>query len=639
MIRATRPVAVTALVTTAAFAVWFFFLRETGDPRLAAFVTGRPSVPVVFTSRTATTSFRAATSDTAPAFLGTGQPQWQATEGRLRVLTPSGNVRELTWGIQLPDGGALIDVMSPSVTADGRTIVFAGRRADADGGRFRIYSVGLSGGELRQLTGGPDDPGCVAVPPLRFGEDGAKLSDDTRRRLDYDDVDPLLLPNGALVFASSRLPDLGGRDRRATQIWIREAGKPARPLTASRANDRWPVIDPDYFLLFSVWSKQDEVVSADGSGLVRHDPPAAGLTAPADRWMAARLTPASENFSIGAKVPAPVWRPRSLFDGGLAFMTPAPGRPTPFTAANESPETGPLRVARTAVGQLASAPSSLAAGTAYPEATEPAVLWAPAATADGRRWSLATPSPMPEDRVLLSAAPLTGDTPAPSGYGLYSLSQDGWSTDPAATGDLTPLFDDPELVDAEPVAVYVRPIHNGPIRIPQSWEPTADKKLTLATGSYLGPAGNLHAEQLTSVATAPIPGNTATGSGGPIVPLFPPGSLSKIVFYASHRDRFDDPVKPVVRGTLEKLHEAPLTGPNTLKTTLPVGAPTLLVGVGPDGKVASAVGTADAKGNRGKFYAFAGDHVSGTRPGGYHFCTGCHAGHTFPGPPSPERRK
>ena len=76
-----------------------------------------------------------------------------------------------------------------------------------------------------------------------------------------------------------------------------------------------------------------------------------------------------------------------------------------------------------------------------------------------------------------------------------------------------------------------------------------------------------------------------------------------------------------------------------IRAVLPVGAPTLLVGAGPEGQVASAIGAADAKGQRGKFYAFAGDHVSGTRPGGYHVCTGCHTGHTFPGGSLAERTK
>jgi hypothetical protein len=90
---------------------------------------------------------------------------------------------------------------------------------------------------------------------------------------------------------------------------------------------------------------------------------------------------------------------------------------------------------------------------------------------------------------------------------------------------------------------------------------------------------------------------------------------------------------------LEKIHEVDVDGGGAIRTTMPVGSPTLLVGLGPDGKVASAVGAPDAKGNRGTFYAVAGDHVSGTRAGGYHFCTGCHAGHTFPGKGSGERAK
>lgn len=626
---------------------WLLFGEPPGDPRLAPFVRGKPPVPVVFTSRTEPASFRAGTSAAIVAdsfrpvvFRGDGQPQWQAREGRLRVLTPSGRVRELTWDKKLPDGGTLIDVQSPSVTADGKTVVFAGRRADADGGRFRIYSVNLDGTELRPLTGGADDPGCVAVPPLRFAADGSPLPDDARKQLDYDDTDPVLLPNGALVFASSRLPDLGGRDRRATQIWVQEPGKPARTLTANRANDRWPAITVDHFLMFSVWSKQDEVISADGTGLVRHDPPKAGLTAPSDRWMAARITPAAEQFAIGVKVPEPVWRPRTLCDGRVAFMTPAPGRPTPFTAANEYPEAGPLRVAAAPLGQLSSSPSSLAAGTTFPESSEPGLRWAPALTPDGRRWSLATPSPLPADRVLVAAAPLGPDgTPTPADYGLYTLPQNGWTTDPNASGELTPLFDDPELVDAEPVGVYPRPIENVPIRPPQAWEPAAAKKFDLLTGAYSGPAGELHVAQITTVATGPIPGNLASGGGGPIVPIFPTGKITKIAFLASGRDRFDDPVRPVVRGTLEKVHEVNVDGSGAIRTTMPVGSPTLLIGLGPDGKVASAVGAADAKGNRGTFYAFAGDHVSGTRPGGYHFCTGCHAGHTFPGAGSGERAK
>src|SRR5439155_594626 len=83
----------------------------------------------------------------------------QGRAGRLRLLSPRGTVHELTWGRPLPGGGILIDVQGPSVTPDGRRVLFAGRRAD-DHGHFRLYEIHPDGTGLRPLTGGPDDPGC-----------------------------------------------------------------------------------------------------------------------------------------------------------------------------------------------------------------------------------------------------------------------------------------------------------------------------------------------------------------------------------------------------------------------------------------------------------------------------------------------
>ena len=617
---------------------------DRGDPRLTSFVSTSVDYPIVFTSRSGPASFRAAAKqgDYAPggaAIRDTGRPQWQEAEGRLRVLTTGGRVRELTWGKTLPDGGVLVDVMSPSVSPDAAIVYFAGRRADGPGqpgGRFRLYAVGLDGSGLRPVTGTPDDPGCSVVPPLRFAADGSTLSDSDRKRLDYDDVDPTALPDGTVFFASSRLPDLGNRDRRATQLWVKEPGRPSRPHTASRANDRWPALTVGRELLFTLWSRQDEVVAADGLGIARYDPPAAGLTAPADRWVGVTVTATGEAFGQAVKVATPVWRVRPLFTGNLAYMTLPPRAATPFTPAEEFPEAGPLRVAQSRYGQVASAPSSLAAGSQYPALAEPPVLWCPAATADGRRWSLGTPGPAPGGRLLVAASPLGADgRPVPASYGLYAVPENGWPADPAAVGELAPIFDDPDLVDAEPVVAYPRPLPPGSIEAPHSWDADQTRRLSLAGGqTYTGPAGDLHCEQLSDAATGRFPGQRADGPDpGPVVPLFGRGAIARVAFYASHRDRFDDPVRPVVRGTLEKLIEAPAAGDRTgsLRVTLPVGSPTLLVGIGADGQVVSATGAADASGRRGKFYAFAGDHVSGTRAGGYHFCTGCHTGHTFGG--------
>src|SRR5262249_52828865 len=194
---------------------------DPGDPRLNAFVHSRPPVPVVFTSRTEPASLSAAAPE-GEGFTYPGQRLWAAREGRLRLLTPAGTVHELTWGKTLPDGNTLIDVMSPSVSPDGKRILFAGRKGGDDAGRFRLYEIGVDGEGLRALTGGPEDEGCIHAPPMRWRTDGSLIPDADRRATDYDDVDPIELnfTDRRVVFASSRTPDLG-RDhaRRSTPLW------------------------------------------------------------------------------------------------------------------------------------------------------------------------------------------------------------------------------------------------------------------------------------------------------------------------------------------------------------------------------------------------------------------------------------
>ena len=624
-------VPIALIVAGLAYRAW----PDGGDSALTPYVQGRPPFPVVFTSRTEPASLRAA-SAIGEGFTAPGLAQWQAREGRLRVLTTSGTVRELTWGRTLPDGGALIDVMSPSVGPDGKTIVFAGRR---EGGRFRLYRTHVRGGDIEQLSGTPDDPGCVASPPLRFQAGGSRLTEADRRATDYDDIDPVELPDGTVVFASSRTPDLGGpADRRATQIWIRPPGEAPRPLSASRSNDRWPFIDASGRVTFTLWSRPGEVVAADGLGLATYDPAAPGLSAPPDHWADVTVTASSEAFGLVVKVPEPVWRGRPTPEGRLAYMTPL-ARTRPFTPGHERPEFDALAVASAVPGTLTSAPSSLVPGSAFPRTEAPAVTWAPRGTADGRAWSLGTPSPCPPGDVLVAAAPLgAGGRPVPEGYGLALLSEGGWLTDRDAAGvaDLRVLFDDPAFVDAEPVAAYPRPLPRAQTTPPGGGSPT---QATLFPGrAYAGTTGTIEAQLLFKpIPPADLPAQRTDAGTFPAVPAFAADALTRIDFYASHRDRFDDPLLPRVRGTLEKLLEAPVNQAGAIRAALPTGSPTLLVGVGPDGRVATATGAADRSGTRGRFYAYAGDHVSGVRPNGYHFCTGCHAGHTAAGGLVPER--
>jgi hypothetical protein len=75
----------------------------------------------------------------------------------------------------------------------------------------------------------------------------------------------------------------------------------------------------------------------------------------------------------------------------------------------------------------------------------------------------------------------------------------------------------------------------------------------------------------------------------------------------------------------------PLVGNNALKAWVPSDPlrPSVLVGLDAQGKVARWTGTASGHRPARTYFAHAGDHYSGIRTNGYHYCNGCHTGHTF----------
>jgi hypothetical protein len=194
------------------------------------------------------------------------------------------------------------------------------------------------------------------------------------------------------------------------------------------------------------------------------------------------------------------------------------------------------------------------------------------------------------------------------------------------------LFDDPRLVDAEPVAVYPRQI-----RV-TAQEPTLATAGALRPSEIRLPSGRVFKGSFglfeNSMITVPAPddflGQQTDLGEHPVIP--PPPNVKSVVFYAAHRDHFDDPVKPRIPGEWERLNTLPLDEHGKLRGWVPAipGTPTVLAGLDEKGAVARWTSKAkDSAGRSATFYAIAGDHYSGTRPDGYHFCLGCHTGHTF----------
>lgn len=611
--------------------VFLFFAPLSGktlpeSKSLGAWVKTKPAFPIVFTSRSEPTSFVAA-ADAGEGFAYPGTIPWKAAEGRLRLLTTRGGVVELTWNRSLDDGSTLIDVMSPTVSVDGKRILFAGRKAAPDPGRWRIYEFDLTSDKLRQITGLAEDAGCVAVPPLRFAADGSRLQETERRQIDFDDVDPVDLGPKGIAFVSSRLPDLG-RDhaRRATQIWrlATDAHEPVL-LSANRNNDRWPFLLGCDRILFSSWSRVTEGVTFNRKQVKPFSEGGSFANHPYENWMGARLTPNGAEFGYAIKSAEPVWRPRPLFNGRVVYMTETQDEP------------GRLRIAQADWGYIRSSPSSLAYDTQYPDQGNAQRLWGPQQDAEGNDLVCGCPSPVPDDSVLFSGA-IKGQEKGV--YALYQTSDD-WNGAEGTGADRSPqmLFDDPHLVDAEPVAVYARSVQfidNDQAAIATNRH--QPESIPFASGAtYRGPMGYLENLAVLLPVRSPIPWNPAKAGSrvdpqiDPLIP--PPTMVQSIAFYGSHRDRFDDPQQPRIKGRLEALAIETLRKQgDTLEHWVPSDplVPTLLAGLDSEGKIATWQGKAkDPLGKIATYIAFAGDHYSAAKPNGYHYCNGCHTGHTF----------
>lgn len=605
---------------------------------MRAFVVVRPPVPIVFTSRSEPASLRAA-ADAGEEFVYPGRPLWQANQGRLRILHPDGNVRELSWGARLPDGGALIDVMSPSVSPDGTKVVFAGRKGPPDHGHFRLYEVGIDGAGLRQLTGGPDDSGCTAVPPMRYRDASGKdlIPDDERRRIDFDDVDPIYLNSGdgTIAFISSRAPDLGhGHARRSTALWLMTPDGVKQALTANRHNDRWPFLLPSNVIAFSSWSRNQEAVTEDYGDIKFLETGERSRSSPPDTWTAAYVRPGDRQFGSLVKIGVPAWRPRPLFNGQIAFMTSfenrEPANPRLRRPRVESPV---LSMLQAAPGLMTRSPTN--AYTMLPTSVEGSCSEGPSGDGGNQALEGATPSACPDRHVVFAGRFRSPkDEPDPRRYGIY-VCRDSWFTSDgvpltAPQVDLRLLFDDPDFVDAEPVAVYRRWISGateGPIA-----EVALPPLLRLDSGAeYRGPAGWLEGTKLFESRNQNAPGQTTVDGQGPAFAGPPPGLIDRIRVYTSRRDRFDDPQNERVPGGCELVAKAPVTG-GGFKLALPADVPLFVAGFTKDDRVASWETIVSQPGDVAptlyRFLAYCGDHYVIAPPGGKQTCLGCHPGHS-----------
>jgi len=142
--------------------------------------------------------------------------------GRLCVL--SLRTGKITILIDDPKGG----VRDPQVHYSGRKILFSWRKGGTH--HYNLYEIGIDGQGLRQITTGP-----------------------------YDDIEPTYLPNGDIVFCSSRC-------NRWVNCWYSQVatlyrcdadGRSLRPISSNTEHDNTPAVLPDGRILYTRWEYTD----------------------------------------------------------------------------------------------------------------------------------------------------------------------------------------------------------------------------------------------------------------------------------------------------------------------------------------------------------------------------------------------
>lgn len=240
-----------------------------------------------------------------------------AAPGKLQVRQPDGNIVTLIDGSNpTPASLQLIDVNAPDVSFDGTQIVFAGLPAGSynpnpvnNPNAWRIYKINIDGTGLTQLT--YSDEGGLNLS--QFGEAAGSLGT-------YDDTDPVWLPDGRIVFVSTRYRSYAHYSGvRTTNLFvINPDGSNLHRITTEKNGADRPIIDPiTGKIVFARWwrnhrfavndlSSVEHGLSYPAGGYEQHN----GLTTSRDdhvgggdnlwrnAWHAATINPDGTNLAM-----------------------------------------------------------------------------------------------------------------------------------------------------------------------------------------------------------------------------------------------------------------------------------------------------------------------------------------------------
>lgn len=537
-----------------------------------------------------------------------------AAPGRLEIRWPDGALSTLVDGANPQPPFQLIDVNAPDVSWDGHEIVFAGLPQgsydpgpDNDPGAWRLFAIRSDGTGLRQITFSDQDDLDLSQFGAAAGGFGA-----------YDDTDPAWLPDGRVVFSSTRWRERGHYSGvRASNLWVVDAdGANPHRITAERNGADRAVIEPATGrILFSRWWRNHRFATDDLSS--QPDPGGGwrikdGLTTDrtqhvggADNlfrnaWQLSTLRPDGTGLALWSGR----FRDEAANHGyGGAFAPDGTFVANFFPMYNMTEAAGFGGLRRYRRGALPFQPLAGVTALTLQYVHCPSPDDCSYGVFEGEYAS--EPAVLPDGRVVFSLAAGVGQD-----YGLWLMGADG--------GGRTLLHDPPGTTElrVRPLAPRgvppVLPDALGPESNPALLPPDGDGPFD-AEGSFLFDARNVYAN-------GPVDMD--------IVSAPPVGSATTIRFFVDHQrtspGSFPNLDWPILLGA------APLPADGAIQALAPAHLPLFEQLRGPAGVPLT----------RGPNGVSGAAHVAGMnygRPGTVASCVGCHAGHTLiPLPPTPE---
>lgn len=539
-----------------------------------------------------------------------------AAPGKLEILEPDGTIKVLVDGSN-PTAASLnlIDVSAPDVSYNGQTIVFAGLPAGtysasdsaplAEPGAWRIYTINIDGTGLRQVTFSDQN-----LNMTQFGNMANALTP-------YDDTDPAWLPDGRIVFSSTRYPSTAQYSgARTSNLFVVNAdGSNLHRITTERNGADCPIVDPvTGKIVYARWWRNDRM-AVDNMSTIYYDPsnPSAGYTqnnglttnasavpdggAPyynflnLNFWQAATINPDGTGLQL--------WRGyyRNFDQNQFYCGTFTPSGALidnffPMFNMSEAAGFGGLRLLfRGASSYTPILGVTTSAQTDYVVTNPPSYGIFPGPYA-------ADPAVLPNGQLVISLAQNTNQD-----YGLYVVNQNG--------SGLTTLYDNPGTDQLDAHVVEPRPL---PPIIPDTVTQVANPLPPPANGPY-NQDGTFTFNDLNVYYNAPV--DTDQVSGPPI------GSASTIRFFLDQQ-RTGNGSQPNTDWPIQ-LAQMPVNPDGSVTNpSLPANVPLFEQLHEADGVTVPL--TYDQNGPNGVAQV---NGMNFAPPGTTQTCVGCHAGHSM----------